>query len=169
VRLGPNPALPAFLYLAAVGVALAVIDLDVRRLPNAIVLPSYAVASVLLAMSSVVDATWTAYLRALAGMATLFLLYFVLALAHPGGMGFGDVKLAGVLGLYLGWLGWAEVAVGTFLGFLLGGAAGVLLIVLGRATRRSAIPFGPFMLAGALAAVLWGPALAGLYADVSGL
>jgi leader peptidase (prepilin peptidase)/N-methyltransferase len=71
-------------------------------------------------------------------------------------MGFGDVKLAGVLGLYLGWLGWGPLIVGAFLGFLFGGLLGGGLMVIGRATRKSAIPFGPFMLVGAYVAVLAG-------------
>jgi len=80
-------------------------------------------------------------------------------------MGFGDVKLAGVLGLYLGWLGWAEVVSGGFLGFLFGGVIGLGLMAVRRAGRKSQIPFGPFMLAGALVAILWGGALADLYLD----
>ncbi len=91
-------------------------------------------------------------MRALIGMAALYAFYFVLAFIYPAGMGFGDVKLAGVLGLYLGWLGWAELVVGGFLGFLLRrcGRPGLLMPVR-RAGRKSQIPFGPFMLAGALA------------------
>jgi leader peptidase (prepilin peptidase) / N-methyltransferase len=164
-RIGFEPELPAFLYLGAVGVALALIDLDVKRLPNAIVLPSYAVAGVLLGVAAVFGHDWSSYLRAVLGMAALFGLYFVLALVYPAGMGFGDVKLAGVLGLYLGWLGWGEVVSGGFLGFLFGGVVGGALMVARRAGRKSQIPFGPFMLAGAFAAILWGGALADLYLD----
>jgi leader peptidase (prepilin peptidase)/N-methyltransferase len=76
-------------------------------------------------------------------------------------MGFGDVKLAGLLGLYLGWLGWSPVLVGTFTGFLLGGVAGMALLLARRADRRTGIPFGPAMLAGALLALfLAGPVAA---------
>jgi leader peptidase (prepilin peptidase)/N-methyltransferase len=164
-RLGPVAELPAFLYLGAIGVALALIDLDVKRLPNAIVLPSYAVAGVLLGAAAVFGDDLGSYLRAVLGMAALFGLYFVLALVYPAGMGFGDVKLAGVLGLYLGWLGWGEVVSGGFLGFLLGGVVGGALMIARRAGRKSQIPFGPFMLAGAFAAILWGGALADLYLD----
>ncbi len=157
--------LPAFLYLAAISVALALIDLDVKRLPNAIVLPSYPVAAALLLAPAAIDGSWDAYVRALLGMVALFALYFVLALVYPAGMGFGDVKLAGVLGLYLGWLGWAELLVGGFAGFLLGGVVGAVLMAAGRATRKSAIPFGPFMLVGAFIGVLWGARLASWYVD----
>ncbi len=167
-RIGLEPDLPAFLYLGAIGVALALIDLDVKRLPNVIVLPSYLVGGLLLGMAALVQRDLSSYLTALLGMAALFSLYFLLAFIYPAGMGFGDVKLAGVLGLYLGWLGWSELLVGAFLGFLLGGVVGGGLMALGRATRKSKIPFGPFMLAGAFLAVLWGGALADLYLDALG-
>lgn len=164
-RIGLEPELPAFLYLGAIGVALALIDLDVKRLPNAIVLPSYVVAAVLLGAAAVLGDDWGSYLRAGLGMAALFGFYFLLALVYPAGMGWGDVKLAGVLGAYLGWLGWAEVVTGAFLGFLFGGVVGMGLMASRRAGRKSQIPFGPFMLVGALVAILWGSALADLYLD----
>ena len=165
VRIGVEPELSAFLYLGATGVALAMIDLDVKRLPNAIVLPSYVVVAVLLAGAAVIDGDLSAMVRAGLGMGALFGFYFLLALVYPAGMGFGDVKLAGVLGIYLGWLGWAEVVTGGFLGFLFGGLVGGALMAVRRAGRKSQIPFGPFMLAGALVAILWGQALADLYLD----
>ena len=165
LRIGVDPALPAYLYLGAVGVALAMIDLDVKRLPDVIVLPSYAVCVVLFAVAALASGEWGSLLRALLGMAGLYGLYFLLAFAYPAGMGFGDVKLAGVLGLALGWLGWSEVVVGGFLGFLFGGVVGVVLMVAQRAGRKSQLPFGPFMLMGALVSVLWGGALGDLYLD----
>lgn len=164
-RLGFDAALPAFLYLGAIGVALWMIDLDVKRLPNAIVLPSYLVAGALLTVGTVATGDWGDLVRAGLGMVALYSFYFLLALIYPAGMGFGDVKLAGVLGLYLGWLGWAEVVTGGFLGFLFGGLVGLGLMAVRRAGRKSQIPFGPFMLSGALVAVLWGGALADLYLD----
>jgi len=165
LRIGLQPELPAFLYLGAIGVALALIDLDTKRLPNVIVLPSYVVGLVLLTAAAVVSDQYDDLLRAVLGMAALYSLYFLLALIYPAGMGFGDVKLAGVLGLYLGWLGWAEVVSGGFLGFLFGGVIGLGLMAARRAGRKSQIPFGPFMLAGAFVAILWGGALADLYLD----
>jgi leader peptidase (prepilin peptidase)/N-methyltransferase len=165
-RVGLTWALPAYLYLAAIAVALTLIDIDVRRLPNSIVLPSYVVAALLLLLPAAATGDWQAYLRALLGAAFLFAGYFALAFAYPAGMGFGDVKLAGVLGLYLGWLGWGELAVGAFLGFLLGGVWGVALLLARRAGRKSAIPFGPFMLGGALLAVFVGEAVSQAYVDV---
>ena len=160
-----TPTCRHFSISGAIGVALALIDLDVKRLPNSIVLPSYPVAAVLLGVAAVVQQDVGSYVRALLGMAALFGLYFLLAFIYPAGMGFGDVKLAGVLGLYLGWLGWGEVISGGFLGFLFGGVVGVGLMMMRRAGRKSQIPFGPFMLAGTLVAILAGGALADLYLD----
>ncbi len=163
LRFGFSLALPAYLYLAAVSVALALIDLDVRRLPDVLTLPSYVVGAVLLALASLGEQDPWAFLRALLGMAALFAVYFLLAFAHPGGMGWGDVKLAGVLGLYTAWLGWGPWAVGLFAGFFLGGVVAVGLLLAGRAGRKSAVPFGPFMLCGALLTVLVGEPLTRLW------
>lgn len=165
LRIGFEPELPAYLYLGAIGIALAMIDIDVKRLPNAIVLPSYPVVAVLLGTAAAVQGEWDTLLRAaLAGLA-LYAFYFLLMLVYPRGMGFGDVKLAGILGAYLGWLGWGELVVGAFLAFLVGGVFGLALMLVGRAGRKSAIPFGPWMLLGALLGILWGGALADLYLD----
>ena len=162
-RFGWELELPAYLYFASVGLALTVIDIDTKRLPNPLTLPSYIVVGVLLLLPAVVDGSWSAYLTAwLAGLA-LFLFYFLLVVIYPRGMGLGDVKLAGVLGLVLGWLGWGELAVGGFLGFLLGAVVGGLLMAVRRAGRKTKIPFGPFMILGAFIAVLWGSDLWDLY------
>ena len=149
-------AVPAFGYLAAIGVALALIDLDTHRLPNAIVLPSYPVLGALLALASWGTGDWSALVRAVVGGTALWAAYFGLCLAHPRGMGFGDVKLAGLLGGALAWLGWGPFAVGAFGAFLLGGLFAVALLVTGRAHRGSGIPFGPWMLLGAAVGVAVG-------------
>lgn len=149
-------ALVAYLYLAAISVALALIDLDVHKLPNAIVLPSYVVALVLFCAASVISGDFTALIRALIAMAALALAYFLMVLAYPGGMGMGDVKLAGVLGIYLGWAGWGPVFVGALAAFVLGGLFGIILMLVGRATRKTGIPFGPWMLVGAGLGILFG-------------
>ena len=148
-RLGFDAALPAFLYLAAIGVALTMIDIDVHRLPNAIVLPSYVVAAVLLTVPAAVTGEWSQLLRAALGGLVLFAFYFALAFVYPAGMGFGDVKLAGILGACLAWLGWGTLVIGAFAAFLVGGLFAVGLLLAGRATRRSGIPFGPWMILGA--------------------
>ena len=165
-RFGWDAVLPAYLYLTAIGVALAFIDLDVRRLPDAIVLPSYPVVALLLTAAAAANGDWSDLLRAGYGLLILGGFYFALVFAYPAGMGFGDVKLSGVLGMALGYLGWAELGVGAFLGFLYGGVVGVVLLGVGRAGRKSAIPFGPFMLLGTLTAVLFGGALADAYSSL---
>ena len=169
VRFGLSAVLPAFLYLAAVGIALAAIDLDVRRLPNALTLPSYGVGLVLLGLGAAVEASGGPLLRALLGCAAMYGVYLLLALVYPAGMGWGDVKLAGVLGLYLGYLGWGAWTVGLFLGFVFGGVFGLGLIVLRRGGRKTALPFGPFMLLGALVAVLVGLQMSAAYLSGTGI
>ena len=141
--------LVAYLYFAAISVALAAIDLDTHTLPNAIVLPAYAVVAALLVAASAVYGDYSQLVSAAIGGAAMFVAYLAMALVYPGGMGFGDVKLAGVLGLLLGFLGWGTLIVGAFAAFLLGGLFGVALLVFRKAGRKSGIPFGPWMLAGA--------------------
>ena len=160
---GPTWALPAALYLMAISVALSLIDIDHHRLPNAIVLPSYPVVLVLLLLPALADGRMDDLLRAVLGGLALFAFYFLLAFIYPAGMGMGDVKLAGILGMYLGWLGWGVLVVGGFLGFVLGAVVGGALMALGRAGRKTRIPFGPFMIAGTLAGLVWGQNIADWY------
>jgi leader peptidase (prepilin peptidase)/N-methyltransferase len=151
-------ALPAFEYFTAVGIALALIDLEVRRLPNAIVLPSYPVLAVALAGSAWWQHDWWPLARAGIGAAALLAFFGAVVLIHPAGMGLGDVKLSGVIGGVLGYLSWNALVIGAFLGFLLGAVVGVIVIASGRGNRKTAVPFGPFMIAGALIALfLAGP------------
>ncbi len=121
--------LAAFLYFAAISVALSAIDIDVHRLPNAIVLPAYAVGAVLLGGSALLTADLVGLARMAAGAGVLVLFYLILALVRPGGMGMGDVKLAGVIGLFLGAIGWGPLIVGVFAAFLLGGLFGIGLMI----------------------------------------
>lgn len=162
LRFGVAWEVLAYAYLAAVGLALALIDLDVHRLPDAIVLPSYPVMAALLGVASLAPGTGTgaaALLRAAIGGVALFALYFLLMVIKPGGMGFGDVKLAGILGAALAWLGWGSWVIGAFAAFVLGGVFSLGLLAARRAGRRTAIPFGPWMLVGAAVGVGWGEAL----------
>ena len=169
LRFGADPVLPAYLYLAAVGVALALIDIDVKRLPDVLTLPSYPVAAGLLGLAALLGSDSGSIVRALLGGVVAFAFYFGLAFAYPAGMGFGDVKLSGVLGLYLGWLGWGVLVAGLFLGFLLGGVFGVALMAAQRGGRKTKVPFGPFMLLGTLLAVLVGQPLVDAYTGATGL
>lgn len=163
------PMLVAYAFLAAISIALALIDIDVHRLPNTIVLSALIVAAALFTLEAILTGNYAALLRAGIGMVALFAFYFLLALVYPGGMGFGDVKLAAVLGIYLGWLGWGELIVGAFAAFLLGGLFAVGLMIFKRAGRKSAIPFGPWMLGGAWIAILFGNTISAGYLALFGL
>ena len=157
LRFGPSPVLPAFCYLAAVAVALAFIDAGHKRLPDMLTLPSYPVALLLLGTAAPVTPNGTGDLiHAIAGLACALAFYLVLALIYPAGIGWGDVKLSGLLGLYLGWVSTAALVIGLAAGYVLAGLAGIGLIAAGKATRKSQIPFGPFMLAGAFAVIAVG-------------
>jgi leader peptidase (prepilin peptidase) / N-methyltransferase len=149
VAVGLSWALPAFLLLAVAAVLLAVIDLRHRLLPDRVVLPTLAVGAALLAGAALAEAAWPAFLRAVLGAATLFAVFLVLALISPSGLGMGDVKLAAVLGLFLGWLGWAAVLIGAVAGFVVQAALALVLLALGRVRGDSELPFGPAMLLGA--------------------
>lgn len=156
----------AFLYFVAISIVLTLIDLDTHRLPNSIVLPSYLVAGILFTVAAWLTGEWGLLLGAGVGMAVLYLFYFLLRAARPGGMGGGDVKLAGVIGIYLGWLGWGALAVGAFAAFLYGGVFGIALMLLRRAGRKTAIPFGPWMILGAWTGVFAGEAVGKWYVDL---
>lgn len=156
-------AMPAYLYFAAIGIALGLIDIEHRRLPNAIVVPSYPVLAVLLGLASALTGDWGALARAGIGAVALFAFFFGLAFVYPAGMGMGDVKLAGLVGAVLAYLSWSTLVIGAFAGFLVGALVGVALIVAKKAGRRSAIPFGPFMIGGALLAMPVAAPLTELY------
>jgi leader peptidase (prepilin peptidase)/N-methyltransferase len=161
--------LVAFLYLAAISIALSFIDIEHHRLPNMIVLPSYLVGGVLLSGASILTGDYSALIRGAIGLAAMALGYFLLAVLWRGGMGFGDVKLSGVLGLYLGYVGWGALAVGSLGAFFLGGAFGLVMIILRKTTRKSGIPFGPWMLLGAWVGVLFGNLIWNDYLSIFGL
>ena len=147
-RFGIRPELPAYLVFVAADVALAAIDLDTFTLPRKIVWPLFGTSVVLLAIAAVVDGDVDHARDAAVGSAIAFGVLFLVHVISPRGMGFGDVRLAAVLGLFLGWLELGAVAVGLFLSFLLASVVGVALIVAGRRGRKDRIPFGPFLLAG---------------------
>ncbi|MES9592853.1 A24 family peptidase [Streptomyces sp. NPDC094045] len=153
---GLRPELAVWLLLAPVAVLLAAIDRRVHRLPDRLTLPAAGAAAVLLGAAALLPEHAGSWLSALLGGAALGGFYFLLFLINPNGMGFGDVKLALSLGLALGWYGWAVVFAGGFAGFLLGAVYGFGLMVLKRAGRKTGIPFGPFMITGALLGLLLG-------------
>lgn len=143
------------------GITLAVVDLEVRRLPDRLVLPAYPLAAVLLTVGAVVTGDVPALARAAAAAGAAVAIFLLLVLLSPGaqGLGLGDVKLAGVLGGLLGWFGWYPAVLGLALGFVLGGLVALVLLVLRRVRRGSTIPFGPAMILGAYLAGVVAPAL----------
>ncbi|MGW7527874.1 prepilin peptidase [Streptomyces sp. NPDC054783] len=153
---GTRPELAVWLLLAPVGVLLAVVDLRVQRLPDPLTLPLAAAALALLGLAALLPEHAGHWLTALYGALALGAGYYALYLINPAGMGFGDVKLAVGMGAVLGWYGWSTVLLGAFAGFLFGALYGGALVVVRRAGRKTAIAFGPFLLAGAFAGLLIG-------------
>ncbi|MFD0201429.1 MULTISPECIES: prepilin peptidase [Saccharothrix] len=152
-RLGERFDLLPFSALAAGGVPLGAVDTLERRLPSRLLLPTIAAVGSLLPASAIVNTQMSSLLQALAGMTIVAVLYLGIALLTSGGLGAGDVKLGGLLGLALGWLGWAELAAGTMLGWLAAALGWFVLRAMGRLTRDSVLPLGPFLLLGALLVV----------------
>ncbi|WP_405938582.1 prepilin peptidase [Streptomyces sp. NBC_00726] len=153
---GTRPELAAWLLLAPVAVLLASIDHRVHRLPDGLTLPAAGAAVVLLRLAALLPEHAGSWPSALLGGLVLGAFYFLLFLVNPRGMGFGDVKLALSLGTVLGWYGWPVVFAGGFAGFLFGAVYGAGLVALRRAGRKTGIPFGPFMIAGAFLGLLSG-------------
>ena len=149
LRLGPSWRLPAFLVLAGAAVLLTVIDLQHHKLPNRVLAPAIAGGAVLLAVAALAEDSWPTLLRAVLGSAALFAVFLLLALISPRSLGMGDVKLAALLGLYLGWLGWNAVLLGAAAGFVVQAGIALVLLAARRVTLRGELPFGPAMLLGA--------------------
>lgn len=153
-RIGTYLELLAYSGLAAVCVPLAAIDLLEQRMPARLLLPAYPTLALLFGLAAVVGHHGTAMLRALAGMALLFLFYLLIALAARDSVGAADIRLAGLLGLALAWRGWTTLVAGTILALLYASLTGATLIILRRASRHTPIPFGPALIAGTFTAVL---------------
>lgn len=149
--------LAAACWLAACAVPLACTDLAVQRLPDPLTGAAYAGTAVLLLAAAAVGGPWSALVRALLGGLALAGFYLLLMVISPSGMSLGDVKLAASLGTLLAWFSWRLLLAGGFAGFLLGGVFAAALLVSRRAGRKQPIPFGPFMIAGAILAVVAQP------------
>lgn len=158
---GAVAVLPAHLWLAALAVVLTATDLEHRRLPNLVVVPGAVGLAVLLVLAGLLDAAPGALLRAGLAGAALFGVFLVLALISPAGMGMGDVKLAGVLGLALGYASWDAVLLGMLAAFVVHAVLSVVLLLGRRVGRRSALPFGPALLLGTGLALGWAAPLLG--------
>ena len=150
---GPGWATPALVVAATAGAALWVIDARTHRLPDALTYPTTAVVAALLALAALAGGTWDAALRALLGGLLLGGAYLLLHLVHRSGMGRGDVKLAALLGLVTAWYGWSTLVAAAVLPILLGGSVALALMASRRASRGTALAFGPYLLAGAAIAL----------------
>lgn len=159
VHFGADPVLPAFLVLSAALVALVWIDLREFRLPREITYTAIGLSAPVIVVAALADEAperiWRAALGACIALAIMLAIYLI----SRGGMGDGDVRLAPLLGLHLGYLDPAIVPIGLFLGFALGAIAGIVAMLVGKAGRKTALPFGPFLAAGTVAAIWVGDAL----------
>lgn len=143
----------AFCCLAAAGTVLSTIDVIERRLPSAIVLPTYVTLVALLTVSALADNDFADLLRALCASALIFGAYLVIALVSRRGLGAGDVKLGGLLGLAMGWQSWETALGGTLLGWT-AAATTTLLIRYARKRPPDSIPMGPFLSFGSLLGIM---------------
>jgi leader peptidase (prepilin peptidase)/N-methyltransferase len=153
VLTGPRPASLAVGWLAGAGLVLGAVDLAAHRLPDRVTLPAYAVCAAALLLDAAVLGSWPALLRGLLAAAATFAAGCLVALVSTEALGFGDVKLLGLLGLVLGWFGWGVLLAGLFLGLVAGALASLALLLTRRAGWRSAMPFGPPLLLGAALAL----------------
>jgi leader peptidase (prepilin peptidase)/N-methyltransferase len=147
---GPSALLPAFVALALAGIPLVLIDYEHHRLPNRLVYPAAGAAVALLAGAAAVRDDWPDYVRALEAAAAAYAVLFVLMLISPRSFGWGDVRLGGLLGAYLGYTSWIAVYYGIFGGFVLGSLVSIVLLIMRKATLKTALAFGPMLLLGAL-------------------
>lgn len=156
LRFGADPALPAFCILGAALVALVWIDIREFRLPRAISYAAFVLSSVALTVAALIEGEPQRIAMAALGAGLALVIMVVIYLASRGGMGDGDVRLAPLLGLHLGYLNPGIAPVGLFLGFLIGAVVGVIAMAIGKAGRKTALPFGPFLAAGTVLAVFIG-------------
>jgi len=147
--------LPAYCVLAAAGVAISAIDIEHMRIPSVLVYTTVALGVPLLVLASAGTHRWSALESAAIGGAIAFAAFGALFYAVPKGIGFGDVRLAGLCGGFLGWLGYREVVAGFVISFIVAGVPAALLLATGKVQRRTKIPFGPFLAAGTVITVLF--------------
>lgn len=155
--------LPAYIWFAYFSLLLTVTDLDTKLIPNRILLPATVGGVALLGLGALIDGDLEGLLRALLAGLAYFVVMLILGLIARGALGFGDVKLAFFLGLFVGYLGWGHLIVSGLGSFLLGGVVALILVITKKASRKDAIPFGPFMTIAAIATVVAGSAFLDWY------
>ena len=165
-RIGLAPELPAFLVWVAALVALSMIDLDTFTLPRKIIYVAAGIGAALLAVAAVINGSTRDPREAVLGAVIAFAFLFLIHMISPRGMGFGDVRLAGLLGLFMGWVELGVVAVGLFLAFMFASVVGIGLMAAGRRGRKDRLPFGPFLALGAIVAVWFGVPILDAYLSV---
>lgn len=168
-RIGWDWALPGFLLFVWTLLVLAVIDARTRKIPNRLTYPLTPALLALFVLAGLLHRSPPAALRSLLGGLAAFAVLLVIALISPRGMGMGDVKMAGFIGIGLGYLGWDYVILGVFAGFFVGGVAAIALLLTRFRARRDLIPFGPYLAIGAVAALLGRDAIVGAYLRSVGL
>ena len=156
--LGLAASLPAWIYLCAVGVGLSFIDWRTKLLPRRIVVPSYLIVGAVLVVAALATSEWGSLVRAAIGLAATFGVFLLMWLVYPRGLGYGDVRLSGVLGMALAWEGWPQLVLGLYAAFVLGGIIGAVLSAF-KIVDRKGYPFGPFLMFGAWFAVVIGPSV----------
>lgn len=156
LRFGADWVVPAYLVFFVCLVSITVIDSERQIIPNHIVYPTIFTSIPLLALAALAGGEWDRFGHALMGATLAWLALLVIHLISPAGMGFGDVRLAFVLGLFLGWIDLSHVLAGLFLGVALIAVIGVLLAILRLKSLQEHIAFGPFLAAGSTLAVFAG-------------
>ncbi len=159
-RIGDDIVLAAYVVFGLSMVAMSAVDFERQIIPNRLVYSTLVVMVPLFVLSSIVDDRWVSLERAAIGGAAAFVAFLIVHLVVPRGMGFGDVRLAGVIGFATGWLGLGHAFVGFFAAFVLGALVGIVAMVVSGAGRKTRIPFGPFLAAGAAVTILWGSPVA---------
>ena len=144
----------AYAGAAAVGIGVSIVDLREQRIPDQVILPAYPAGLALLTLASWSTNQWANFLGALAGMAILWILFYLIGAIRPGHLGFGDVKLAGFLGMFLGYIHWSLLFWGVALAFLIGAAAAAVLLIRRKATLATTMPFGPCLVLGAVGSIV---------------
>lgn len=168
IKFGAVPELAAYCVLFAGLVAISVADIRVRLVPRVILYPTLALMTLALVAAAAVAGHWHPLLDAVIGGAAAFAVFFVIWFIAPRGMGFGDVRLAGVVGAGLGWLGFRQLFLGFLAAFVVGSVVGLTLMALKGTGRKTALPFGPALAAGCVVGVLWGGTLANLWIHTGG-